>query len=151
MRAAALALAGLLLASVAPAQAEVKQTQGSQIAVETCNPHRHVSGQRHAWIDPYGNLRDATVFRIEDGFLGIDYRNEAKVPATEVDFGLVARGALIATARDLGTFSPGVTIRHEFVISQEVFPIGTDFPYCAVLHVKYADGTSWRNPNPPPE
>ena len=60
----------------------------------------------------------------------ISYRNTANVAATEVDFGLVARGNLISIARD-------------------TFPIGTAFPYCAVMRVKYADGSVWENPHPP--
>jgi len=55
----------------------------------------------------------------------------------------------VAVAKDVGKFSPGVTIDHEFAISREVFPLGTQFPYCAVLYVRYADGTAWRNPSPP--
>lgn len=31
----------------------------------------------------------------------------------------------------------------------KIFPIGTAFPYCAVLRVQYADGSVWQNPNPP--
>lgn len=145
-------LAAVAFAVVAaPAGAQVRQTPGSQVTVETCYPHRHTPGQRHGWIDPYGNYRDSTLFRIDDGFLAIDFRNDGPVAAKEVDFGLVARGSLVAVAKDVGTFSPGVTIRHEFAISREVFPLGTQFPYCAVLRIKFADGTSWRNPNPPPE
>lgn len=138
-------------AAAAPASAQARQTPGSPVTIETCYPHRHTTGQRHGWIDPYGNHRDSTLFRLQDGFLAIDYRNDGRVAATEIDFGLVARRTLVAVAKDAGTFSPGVTIRHEFVISQEVFPLGTQFPYCAVLRVKFADGSSWRNPNPPPE
>jgi len=76
--------------------------------------------------------------------------NQSKLAATEVDFGLVVRQSLVATATDKGTFSTGAKIQHEFVISREVFPIGATFPYCAVLRVKYADGSEWRNPAPPP-
>lgn len=69
--------------------------------------------------------------------------------ASEIDFGLVSRGSLIALAKDLGTFSRGAQIDHEFSVDPEIFPIGTAFPYCAVMRVKYADGTQWRNPDPP--
>lgn len=141
----------MILASFVPAMAQTRQTAGSNIAVFTCDPHRHLPGVTHPWVDPYGRLhRYPGDFPGGEGFLTIDYRNEASRTAIEVDFGLVARQSLIAVAKDVGRFSSGVTIRHEFVISGEAFPIGTQFPYCAVLRVKYSDGSEWRNPNPPP-
>lgn len=146
----------LLLAAAAcfaalPANAqELRQTPGSRITVSQCSPHRHrVGTPAHPWIDPYGIYHDVTGFPYQVGFLGITYTNDAPVAAKEIQFGLVSRGTLIAVSKDDGTFSSGVKIDHEFSLDPEVFPIGTALPYCAVLHVKYADGTQWRNPNPP--
>lgn len=152
---ALLALAVALAASTGALYAQsLKQTPGSQISVTQCNPHQHQRGMGmpHPWIDPYGVLHsDVNTFPYTEGFLGIKYANQASKPATEVDFGLVSRGYLIAVVNDVGTFSPNVSIAHEFDVSPEIFPIGTSLPYCAVMRVKYADGTEWRNPNPPQE
>ena len=142
--------AAIVMASAATADEQTRQTAGSNITILNCNPHLHGPGEAHSWIDPYGVHRNPNAFPYADGFLAIDYKNIAKQAAIEVDFGLVARGSLVATAKDTGTFSDGVKIQHEFVISREVFPIGTAFPYCAVLRVKYHDGSEWRNPSPPP-
>lgn len=143
--------AAVVLTSLTPGLAQPLQTPGSKITVLTCNPHRHGPADAHPWVDPYGRWHPVPGdFPNDEGFLAIDYQNNAKLPAKEVDFGLVARHSLIAVANDVGSFSPGVKISHEFVISREVFPIGTTFPYCAVLRVKYSDGSEWRNPNPPP-
>jgi hypothetical protein len=146
---AGIAFALLACVATASAQPPLQQTAGSKIDVTQCYPHRHTAGQAHPWIDPYGVMRSPDDFPYYDGFLAISYKNEASVAATEVDFGLVARGSLIAVAKDAGTFSPDVMIDHEFVVSREIFPIGTAFPYCSVLRVKYADGSTWHNPNPP--
>ncbi|HTU80905.1 MAG TPA: hypothetical protein VMF61_02185 [Candidatus Acidoferrales bacterium] len=150
MRYAGLGLAiGLLAVSNANVTAQ-RQTPGSQIVVLGCGAHRHAPAEYHPWIDPYGYWHyGAAYFPYWDGFLDVSYKNEAGNIATEVDWGLVARGSLVAVAKDVGRFSPGVTIDHEFVVSREVFPTGTEFPYCAVLRVRYADGTSWENPSPP--
>lgn len=129
----------------------LKQTPGSGITVSRCSVHRHTAGTAHPWIDPYGIWHTAADFPYTEGFLAITYVNDAKQPASEVDFGLVSRRSLIAVANDVGSFAPGVAIAHEFSVSPEIFPIGTAFPYCAVLRVKYADGTEWHNPNPPQE
>ena len=145
----ALAVIGAI--ALAQAQTAPRQTAGSHITVNTCNPHRHHAGVTHPWIDPYGIWHPATGFPYSEGFLEIAYTNDAKSAAKEIDFGLVSRGTMIAVATDVGTFSPGAVIDHEFVVSPEIFPIGTSLPYCAVLRVKYADGTEWRNPHPPQE
>jgi len=144
-------VASALVAGAASAdEPETRQTPGSNIVILNCNPHEHGPGASHPWIDPYGNWHYRGAFPYDEGFLGVDYRNDAKTSASEIDFGLVARGSLVAIAKDVGMFSTGTEINHEFVISREVFPIGTSFPYCAVLRVKYSDGSEWRNPNPPP-
>jgi len=144
--------ASVVLAPIAgtAAQPEMRQTPGSNITIYACDPHVHVQGVSHPWVDPYGTLHQPTHFPNDEGFLTIDYLNDAKKTATEVDFGLVIRDSLVATATDKGTFSSGIKIQHEFVISREVFPIGTSEPYCPVLRVKYSDGSEWRNPIPPP-
>lgn len=100
-------------------------------------------------VDPYGVYHGITDFPYQVGFLAITYTNDAPVAAKEIQFGLVSRGTLIAVTKDVGTFSNGVKIDHEFSLDPEVFPIGTALPYCAVLSITYADGTQWRNPNPP--
>ena len=144
------AAALIVIGSSATADEQTRQTAGSNITVVTCHPHMHGPGEAHPWVDPYGVHRTPNAFPYYDGFLAIDYKNDADEAATEVDFGLVSRGSLVATAKDTGTFSKGIMIQHEFVISREVFPIGTTFPYCAVLRVRYRDGAEWHNPNPPP-
>ena len=137
--------AAALAVTVTPPQG---QTPGSNIAVTECYPHTHSAGQSHAWIDPYGVWQyPPKTFPSWDAFLGISYRNEAAAAATEVDFGLVSRGELVAVARDVGKFATGIPIDHEFAIDREVVPVV--HPYCAVLQVKYADGSAWKNPNPP--
>ena len=137
------------MASPALAQ-DLKQTPGSNVTVTQCSAHQHATGYPgHPWIDPYGVYHSAEHFPVAIGYLAITYRNDKGVPAKEIDFGLVARNSLIAVAKDAGTFAPGVSIAHEFSVDPEIFPIGTQFPYCAVMRVKYADGSEWRNPNPP--
>ncbi|HVA27110.1 MAG TPA: hypothetical protein VNF68_02955 [Candidatus Baltobacteraceae bacterium] len=147
MRLLTVILAAALLAPIV-ASAQIKQTPGSKILVTACDAHRHTAAEAHPWIDPYGAWHYHT-FPYQDAFLTISYANQASINATEIDFGLVARGWLIAVARDVGAFSPGVAIDHEFVVSPEIFPIGTALPYCAVMRVKYADGSIWVNPTPP--
>ncbi|HEU5481136.1 MAG TPA: hypothetical protein VFU90_14930 [Candidatus Tumulicola sp.] len=141
----------LTAALLAPgaAAAQQPQTGGSKILVTECNPHEHTAAEAHPWIDPYGNPHYTTTnFPAWDAFLTIGYKNQAPSAATEVDFGLTLRGSLVAVAKDVGTFSPGVAIDHEFVVSREIFPLD-GMPYCTVLRVKYADGTVWQNPSPP--
>jgi hypothetical protein len=126
-----------------------KQTPGSKIFVTECNPHRHNPTQAHPWTDPYGVSHTQGNFPSWDAFLTISYQNQSPVTATEVAFGLVNRGSLVAVAKDIGEFSTDVSIDHEFVVSSEIFPLGNNPPYCVVLWVKYVDGSVWVNPHPP--
>jgi len=138
-----------LMPCAANAQGQ-KQTNGSNISVMRCEPHQHpTSFAGHPWIDPYGTYHTAANFPYIEGFLGVQYSNDAPVAATEVEFGLVSRDWLVAVVRDVGSFARGATIDHEFSLDPQIFPIGTALPYCAVLYVKYADGTVWFNPSPP--
>ena len=149
MKALLIALSCALLALTVASADTLPQTPGSKILLTECYPHRHTPAQAHSWIDPYGTPHDQSNFPSWDAFLGISYRNQASVAATEIGFGLVSQGSLIAVAKDLGTFSPNVAIDHEFVVSSEIFPLKTPQPTCVVLWVKYADGTMWVNSSPP--
>jgi hypothetical protein len=81
--------------------------------------------------------------------LSINYKNVGDKVAKIVDFGLVARGTLVAEVRDVGKFSPNITIKHTFGLSPNVFPLGTGLPLCVPLHVEFQDGTRWKNPHLP--
>jgi hypothetical protein len=67
----------------------------------------------------------------------------------DIEFGLVVHGNLVAEVRDVGTFSPGAEIKHEFGISPNVFPIQTSFARCVALKITFADGSKWKNPHLP--
>jgi len=81
--------------------------------------------------------------------LAIDFVNITEKTIRSIDFGLLARGQLIAEIRDVGTFSPNVEIKHVFGLDPNVFPIGTALPACVPLRVTYQDGTTWTNPHLP--
>ena len=81
--------------------------------------------------------------------LAIAYSNQTNEVMTEIEFGLVAKGTLVAEVRDVGTFSPGAEIKHEFGLSPNVFPLGTALARCVPLHIKFANGKIWKNPHLP--
>lgn len=145
-----LALALLAAAAIpsAPAAALSTQTAGSRITINTCLPHRGKHSHLRRYVDAFGNWQTM----MEPGrasTLEIHYVNTAKTAAKEIDFGLSARNVLVAKVKDVGTFSPGIAIDHEFIIPRSVFPLRTGLPQCPVLRVVYADGTTWVDPNPP--
>ena len=81
--------------------------------------------------------------------LSIDYSNATGVVMSDIEFGLVANGRLVAEVRDKGTFSPGAEIKHEFGLNPNVFPLQTSFSKCVPLKITFVDGTKWKNPNLP--
>jgi len=80
--------------------------------------------------------------------LAMQYQNEAATPATAVVFGLVSGGRLVGLGEDDGVFARDAVIRHDVMLSQEIFPLGPQ-THCVVLRVLYANGMAWFNPAPP--
>ncbi|MGR4066098.1 MAG: hypothetical protein ACLQPV_11725 [Vulcanimicrobiaceae bacterium] len=78
--------------------------------------------------------------------LSIDYSNATQKDMSSIEFGLIARGQLVAEVRDVGTFSPGAEIKHRFGLSPNVFPLQTSIVECVPLRIHFADGTHWVNP-----
>lgn len=89
---------------------------------------------------------------LEDAAYGLEterisFINHATLPATEVDF-RVTRDGQTRFVRDLGTFSPGVTIRRT-TSAYEGAPYLSNPASWDVISVRYADGTTWsRQPAP---
>lgn len=130
------------------------------VHVTTCQPSRNVmmSGGWTPGFYPAGPYYWPTVYgyryyqpRVASSnpALAIDYTNITQNVIKEVEFGLVTNGNLVAEVKDVGTFSPGAEIKHEFGLSPNVFPIQTGLPQCIPLKIKYADGTKWKNPRLP--
>lgn len=133
------------------------------IKVNGCNPQppetRWVGGYSAAyypvgvgpywgWPSVYGPSYYASQPVQTNPTLAIDYHNNTNVTMKEIEFGLVVNGNLLAEARDVGTFSPGAEIKHEFGINASIFPIH-GLPHCVPLKITFADGTKWRNPHLP--
>ena len=55
---------------------------------------------------------------------------------------------MVAEVRDVGTFSPGAEIKHQFGLSPNVFPLGTSIVECVPLKITFVDGSKWKNPAP---
>lgn len=140
----------------APAAA---QTLPPPVHVAACDPQPPsvvVPGYVHGfypvgpyyWHDVYG-YRFLEPPITNNPTLSIDYFNVSPKVATEVEFGLVARGHLVAEVRDVGTFSPNAEIKHTFGLNPNVFPLGTGLAACVPLRVTFADATTWINPHLP--
>ncbi len=136
--------------------------QPDPIHVEECNPrggspptvayvgpafYGYAPVAPFGWHDVYGNYMTQPGVSPE---LSINYKNiNPTKTAKSIEFGLVARGTLVAEVRDVGKFSPNITIKHTFGLSPNVFPLGTGLPLCVPLHVVYQDGTTWTSPHLP--
>lgn len=155
------------LACLSPASAQPNEMMGGQmgatphpVKVNKCDPQLNTNtypgyvpgyypgAGPYGWYDVYG-YRYVQPVTTSSAHLGIDYMNVTSKVMSSIEFGLIARGTLVAEVRDVGTFSPGAEIKHKFGISQNVFPLGTGLPVCVALRIKFADGTSWKNPHLP--
>ena len=101
------------------------------------------------WRDPYamGYYQPPTTTAYPEMY--VDFINITHKTMTGIVWGLVANGHLVAEAKDVGTFSPGVEIKKKYGISINAFPLQTGLPQCVALGVKWADGTRTMNPNLP--
>jgi hypothetical protein len=70
----------------------------------------------------------------------ISFTNEYSAPATNVVFLLEQKGSVVDRFDDVGTFAPGVLVRHSFPENQP----GGDFSV-VVAAATFADGTKWQN------
>ena len=112
--------------------------QAHPINVNACNPKRNVSymasglHSRRYYPDTaavrIGAGRQSTV-RCYYQYPVPDIRrsesttsNATNVVMKDIEFGLIVHGNLVAEVRDVGTFSPGAEIKHEFGLSPNVFP-----------------------------
>ena len=103
---------------------------------------------RYFWSDMYGRRYYQAPY-VGDPTLSIDYSNATEQTMKEIEFGLVISGDLVAEVRDSGTFSPGVSIKHEFGLSPNIFPLRSSIVHCVPLRITYANGNEWKNPHLP--
>ena len=157
-------LAAVLLGAGSFSPALAQPTVEHPVKVTTCDPRQNATasygpawtpayypyrGNPWYWNDVYGAPYYQPAYVQNNPTLGIDYTNQTSKVMKQIEFGLIANGNLVAEVRDVGTFSPGVEIKHEFGLSENVFPLQTGLPHCVPLRITFADGTHWRNPRLP--
>ncbi len=160
-----IAVAALALAPWASANAA--QPHGTVVKVNKCDaqenfkhtatygdygPGYYPAHGRYSWNDPYGRRYYQPPISTTSSShpeLSIDFVNTGSMPIKDIDFGLVAKGYMVAEVRDVGTFAPGVEIKHRFGLNQNVFPLGTSLAQCVPLRATFADGTVWTSPHLP--
>lgn len=101
------------------------------------------------WADPYGYGFYQPPVTTASPTMYVDFKNLTNQVMTTVVWGLVANGHLVAEAKDVGKFSPGIEIQHKYAISENVFPLQTGLPQCVALSITFEDGKHLRNPNLP--
>jgi hypothetical protein len=111
--------------------------KGSPIIIDYC----HIDYQQGPNVTPSA----AIALTKKSGPLEIKFTNESSKEATLVRFGVTMENET-ASIRDVGKFSPGITIHHKF----QDFSGRTKFifsnepqPKCSVQYVKFADDTTW--------
>lgn len=106
-------------------------------------------GPYWGWPSVYGPTYYQRQYVQSNPTLAIDYVNNTNIEMTQIEFGLVVRGELLAEVKDVGKFSSGIEIKHEFGINSNVFPLRSGLPQCVPLKITFSDGSNWRNPHLP--
>lgn len=142
----------------APASAQPMAYAPHPLHIATCEPQLNPSlgyppgyyyGSRWFWHDVYGYNYYQRPYRQASPALYISYANATNKVMTQIDFGLLGGRGILAEVRDVGTFSPGVTIEHGFGLDRALFPLSAASVRCVPLFIKFADGSHWRNPHLP--
>jgi hypothetical protein len=165
MRYIALIFALSFVVSIAPAPAQQRHMEFTHrlFRINRCDARANVSTSFSGftpgfyprrgpwfWTDPYGFGFYQPPVTTANPTMYVDFVNITNRVMTTIVWGLVANGRLVAEARDVGTFSPGVEILKSYGISINAFPLQTALPQCIALDVRFQDGTRARNPNLPP-
>ena len=156
---ALLAAAVMGVAIAAPVWAQAA-TSSSPVRVARCEARSHPfdpptgytggyfpPGGDNVWHDPYGHPFHQPNITRATPTIAIDYTNLSPKPIKQVDFGVVSDGKLVTEVRDVGTFSPGTEIKHEFGAEEAV--LSATAPQCVPLRITFEDGTTWRNARVP--
>lgn len=171
MRYIPLALALGFLALVAPAGAQQHQAYlhwtPKFLKVGRCDAHLNEAttypayvgyrpgfyppGRPWYWRDPYGRGFYQPPYTTSSPTMYVDFTNTTQLVMTSIVWGLVANGHLVAEAKDVGTFTPGVEIRKKYAISENAFPLQTASPQCVALAITFENGKHLVNPSLPPE
>jgi len=84
--------------------------------------------------------------RITPGLIRVEFHNTANVAATRVTFEVAASGVSLTRIDDVGTFSQGATIDHNFPNEH-----GLANETISVAAVQFADGSVWQNDDAAPQ
>jgi hypothetical protein len=120
--AASIAIAAPLAASAAPTAPAIALAPSAPILVRDVN------------AQPTGSENQGP------GFLSLTFTNTSNVAANEVVFELDANGRYNRLIHDVGTFAPGVAIKHAYYDLS-----GASNQQVKVIKVQFNDGTSWSN------
>lgn len=73
------------------------------------------------------------------GYVNVSFTNQSTVTATDITFVVADQnGNPLQTIEDVGTFRPGVAVRHSFATTLEDPGL-----HVAIAHVRFADGSAW--------
>ncbi len=131
-----------VLAGAAPASAQMMATQ--VVKVNACGGSAAMAPQS------YVNVFGGSVSQAgTPAMLMIDFKNISEKPISSVEFGYVQNGKVRATVRDAGMFDPNSVIMHAFALGDASILANASTMSCVPLRVKYADGSTWMNPDMP--
>jgi hypothetical protein len=76
----------------------------------------------------------------------ITYVNHGPKTAKDITFAVAYRNAqtnFLRRVTDVGTFTPGATVSHNFALYNDITYAGTATLGCSVVKIVWADGTTW--------
>jgi hypothetical protein len=109
----------------------------------------YAPGTPYTWGDPFGHTYYQPPTSGSSN-LFIDFMNVTQKAMKAIDFGADVSGAVIAEARDTGTFAPNAEIKRKYGVNPLAVPRESAKITCVPLKIEYADGTVWTDQELPP-
>jgi hypothetical protein len=97
--------------------------------------------------DSYGSTYYQPPSNTSGPQLMISYTNISHKAMHSIQFGLLSDEILAGEVQDVGTFEPGVLVKHKLGLNLSAMIPGSS--RCVPLKITFADGTTWRNPRLP--
>jgi hypothetical protein len=137
------ALAALAAIAFAGGSAGAAQPAGL-VAIEGCSASKGTA--------PMSFMNNFGVHVEQPGLppmLMIAFTDVSTKPLASIDFGLLSNDKLVAVVRDVGSFAPNAVVMHAFGVEPGAVPPANASVSCVALMAKYADGSTWINPQMP--
>lgn len=91
----------------------------------------------------------SSMYRMDAALIDARFKNLSETTADQIDFRVWWGDGTVDTVHDVGSFAPGVTIKHNWYVGLSIRPIVPrlwEYVRVSVSRVHYVNGSEWTSP-----